>query len=172
MEISKFLIILYHTKKKNSFCLIYKKFIQENLPNGWSLMQIQKIAVALYEIKQYKYIHTQRSQVTVIYILFQPPRGFFSQSQVQNSQCSVLRKTLQENQRKSPQSVPTFLQSPPLSEAENCHQNNIPFSIALSIRRVCSREEDCKIRLEQMRQDLLSRSYPPKNSRWSHQTCK
>ena len=48
----------------------------------------------------------------------------------------------------------------------SCHPghitNNIPFSIALSIRRVCSREEDCKIRLEQMRQDLLSRSYPPK----------
>ena len=58
----------------------------------------------------------------------------------------------------------------------SCHPghitNNIPFSIALSIRRVCSREEDCKIRLEQMRQDLLSRSYPPQNSRWSHQTCK
>ena len=48
----------------------------------------------------------------------------------------------------------------------SCHPGhitkNIPYSIALSIKRVCSKDEDCQIRLEQMRQDLLSRSYPPK----------
>jgi hypothetical protein len=48
----------------------------------------------------------------------------------------------------------------------SCHPahitKNIPFSLAFNIKRICSKDEDFKIRLEQLRQYLLSRSYPPK----------
>jgi hypothetical protein len=48
----------------------------------------------------------------------------------------------------------------------SCHPGhitkNIPYLLAYSVKHICSKDEDCKIRLEQLRQNLLSRSYPPK----------
>jgi hypothetical protein len=48
----------------------------------------------------------------------------------------------------------------------SCHPGhitkNIPFSLAYTVKRICSKDEDFKLRLEQLRQNLLSRSYPPK----------
>ena len=40
--------------------------------------------------------------------------------------------------------------------------NNIPFSLAFRIRRICSREEDFNMRLSQFRIKLLERNYKPK----------
>ena len=48
----------------------------------------------------------------------------------------------------------------------SCHPGhitkNIPYSLLYTVKRICSKGEDFKIRLEQLRQNLLSHSYPPK----------
>ena len=48
----------------------------------------------------------------------------------------------------------------------SCHPGhitkNIPYSLLYTVKRICSKDEDFKIRREQLRQNLLSRSYPPK----------
>ena len=48
----------------------------------------------------------------------------------------------------------------------SCHPNhisqNIPYSLAYRLLRICSDEENFKRRLEELRQDLLLRCYKPK----------
>ena len=48
----------------------------------------------------------------------------------------------------------------------SCHPGhktkNIPYSLAYRLLRICSNKESFNVRLEQLKQDLLSRSYKPK----------